>query len=205
MTTKNLVRLAFLISCTAVMFVVFTVAAFGQVHANSFIHVQDFSKDGPHETTILNTFTFVKDHADAKCIAWFGSTMQGGNLREGIIALEGLDTETRLLGHGSFSIPTLIAFTGNDARQTDVPAGVIMTFNDTGLFFVPILHMGVGNYDGGTNKARVMTVIHELGHFLNAPGFQADFASMDKVEANNDLVEKNCRETINAAGKLPNF
>src|SRR5208282_84558 len=201
MTMKNLVHLAFLISCAAVLLTVSAVAAFGQVQSNSFIHVENFSKSGPQETTILNTFDYVKDHADAKCIAWFGSS----NLHDGIAAIEGTSPDTLLIAHGKFSIPSLVAFTGNDPKQTDIPAGVIITFNDAGLFFNAIPHMGVGDFDGGTNKAKVLVVIHELGHFLNARGFQEDFASQKRVEENNQLVEKNCADTIKAASKLPSF
>src|SRR5208282_995122 len=198
---KNIVRIAFWTSAILVTLVVFVCAAFGQEKPDAFVHVQDFSKAGPRQQTIVNTMDFIRGYDDAKCAAWFPA------LKDGIKSLEGDANvpDTVLIGHGKITPRSIVAFTGSNPKQTDLPVGVIVAFNDGSVFFTDIPGYNNGGFEGGTNQSRVLTVIHELGHMLDATGIMDDFASQDKVNANNDLVKKNCGATVKAAKKVKAF
>jgi hypothetical protein len=194
---KKIHRIAFWIAAGAVSFVVLAVSAFSQVTPSTKIHVTEFSKTGPQQQTIVNVMNFIKTHADDKCAAWFPS------LQAGIAALEGdgVTSDIVLIGHGVFSPNSVVAITGNNPKQADLPSGVVMTFNNTGLFFFKLPNFSVSGYEGGTSELQVLTVIHELGHFLNTPGIIDDFGQQKLVEQNNEAVKVNCGRTIKAAKK----
>jgi hypothetical protein len=58
-----------------------------------------------------------------------------------------------------------------------------------------------GQYKGGTNPAKVEILLHELGHAVNAPGFQADYNSQNKIDANDRIIMTGCKSVLKAAGK----
>jgi hypothetical protein len=43
--------------------------------------------------------------------------------------------------------------------------------------------------------------LHELGHAVNAPGFQADYNSQNKIDANDRIIMTGCKSVLKAAGK----
>ena len=61
----------------------------------------------------------------------------------------------------------------------------------------------MGGYTGGTTRAQVFILLHELAHFTNAPGFQSDLGDPVATASNDSLVNKNCGRTINAAKNIP--
>jgi hypothetical protein len=48
----------------------------------------------------------------------------------------------------------------------------------------------------------VEILLHELGHAVNATGFQADYGSPSKAAANDHIVMGGCKNVIKAAGKF---
>ena len=184
-----------------------------QTTPDTFIHVTEFSKRGAHQDTIKITLAFIVGNADAQCKA----TLPG--LIEGVLALTGgplgNDDEAVLIGHGAFTPRNISAFTGNDTKRTDAPAGTIVFVNDNGGFFVStfttdevnqrhkIFKYQFHGYDGGTNQAKVIILLHELAHFLNVA--QPDFANQGAVDANDALVANGCKSVLKAAGKAQQF
>jgi len=61
----------------------------------------------------------------------------------------------------------------------------------------------VAGYVGGSSQAQVETLLHELGHWLKAPGFQDDFNNPKAGQANDNLVKQHCGKTLNAAKNIP--
>ena len=119
------------------------------------------------------------------------------------------------IGYGDFDARTVSAFTGNNPKQTDLPAGFAVAINSLGAFFVGTytdagrtLTLTANGYGGGTSQALVAMLLHELAHILNnaglgAVGFQHDFNNQ-KAGANNDqMIRKNYQGTLNAARSLP--
>src|SRR5208282_3200794 len=197
---RNNLHIANVVS-TLLTVLLLTACCSAQVKPGSFVHVGNFSKSGPQQQTIINTMDFIRGYDDAKCAAWFPA------LKGGIKSLEGDASvpDTVLIGHGKITPGSIVAFTGSNPKQTDLPVGVIVAFNDDSVFFTDIPGYNNGGFEGGTNQSRVLTVIHELGHMLDATGIMDDFASQDKVNANNDLVKKNCGATVKAAKKVKAF
>ena len=77
------------------------------MHAEG-IHVKNLNKSGAEQQTIVNTFDFIKENADAKCLAWMPA------MKESIVILEGdaKNPDTVLLAHGDVQPSSIVAFTG---------------------------------------------------------------------------------------------
>jgi hypothetical protein len=56
----------------------------------------------------------------------------------------------------------------------------------------------ISGINPGSQRQGVFTMIHELAHLLNVPGFRSDGKSQDNVRRNNDDVWQNCQQTIKA-------
>jgi hypothetical protein len=117
------------------------------------------------------------------------------------------DEQTVLVGHASYT-PSVSAFTGNNEKQTNVPQGYAITVNATGAFYKDTftdaaqgirVGLTVGGFKGGTAQAQAFIVIHELGHFLKAKDFKADFGNPAAGAYNDDLIKKKCSKTLSAA------
>jgi hypothetical protein len=192
--------------------------------AHGQVRVINPSKTGPQQESIYRTLDFITANMDAPC----GATLPMA--KDMIIALEGESLSARtvgnldmvLIGHGIFVDTTVAAFTG----ATKETVGYLVTVADNGGFFtaneqteglkMPTgseigMTMGgtkttflviAGKYRGGTNEAKVEILLHELGHAVNATGFQADYGSPSKAAANDHIVMGGCKNVIKAAGKF---
>jgi RHS repeat-associated protein len=83
--------------------------------------------------------------------------------------------------------------------------GQAITVNTLGAFFnssynnIP-LTTDRGRINGGTPQAQVFIVLHELAHTTNTISADGD-KPQSVVDANDKTIEKNCSQTIKAAGK----
>jgi RHS repeat-associated protein len=170
-----------------------------------FIHVKNASKTGPQQDRIRKVMTWISDNIDTECANWLG------NAQETISNLLGdpANTDTVLIGHGDFDVSTVAAFYGNNPKQTDLPEGYAITVNRTGAFFNAEINVGgtmkaatVAGSLGGSNQAQVAILIHEIAHFLGAPGFKSDFGDPAAGRDNDNLLRQKCGRTIGAAGKM---
>lgn len=178
------------------------------------MHVTNASSDGPNQALIVSVFGKIKTALDAdassahpSCSSWLkaGSTTVETLLTGGDPA-----NPVNNFGHGVFSIKSVSAFTfgrNPDGSPLGVPANFAITVNDNGAFFKATddkgnaFSVGKRRYNGGTLKAQANILIHELGHVLSdagagASGFQHDFGILKAGEANNALVDQNCRLLI---------
>ncbi len=57
-------------------------------------------------------------------------------------------------------------------------------------------------YRGDSNQAKVVILLHELGHATNAPGFVPDYGSPSKVDHNDSLITNGCKNVVKSAGKF---
>jgi hypothetical protein len=163
----------------------------------------NFSQSGPNQTAIETELRALQNliPADASCSSW----LQGTGDNQGIDAKQYIDAmfQFHAIGHGSFGSWEPDAFTG--ASQVE-PPGILLTVNDDGGFFKPTdyfggpLNEGPRSYQGGTQRARDLILIHEMAHGITAKGFQHDYengaAKMGIIKENNKLVDKNCRKLI---------
>jgi predicted Zn-dependent protease len=186
----------------AILFIMLFISVRG--HAETAFVVTNVSKQGPHQQSIYNALDFITAHADSKC----SQALPG--LATMIAALEGdrHNEATILIGHGTYNAMTG-AFTGNDGS---VPEGYFITVNDASTFFTdavpghPNQYLMVAlRYRGGTPQSQVFVLMHELGHVLEAPGFLADYNSIDNVMHNDSIIEKSCHAVIDAAGNRGSF
>ncbi len=164
-----------------------------------FIRVKNPSKGGANQDRIRAVLNWIKTNVDKDCANWLGGI---GGAIDSILG-DPADERTVLIGHGEFDDSAIGAFTGNAPSQTDIPDGYAMTVNDTGLFFKSISGMTAGGYNGGTSQAQVFIMLHELGHWLNAGGYQSDFDNQDAGKSNDNLVKQKCGKTLNGAKNIP--
>jgi RHS repeat-associated protein len=178
-----------------------------QGNSNSnFIHVGDPSKTGSDEDRIRDVLGWIQANIDPNCAKWL-SGVSG--------AITGLlgnpaQPDTVTIGYGTFDTRNVAAFTGNNPNQTDLPPGYAITINAIGAFFVGTYTqnghgygLSTNGYAGGTSQAQVSILLHELAHLLNATGFQPDFQNPQAGAKNDNLIQKNCKKTLNAAKNIP--
>ena len=90
-------------------------------------------------------------------------------------------------------------FTANERSTPDTPSsGLGMTMGEHETTFLQIAHQ----YKGGTNQAKVVILLHELGHATSAPGFVPDYGDQSKVDHNDSLVTNGCKNVVKSAGKF---
>jgi hypothetical protein len=162
------------------------------------------SAEGGNQTIILNVYQKILAALPSypSCSNWLKGTggLQGYNGQTYINQLIGPPV---LFGHGAFDANHLrngaISFSKG---TTGIPAGIIVTVNDNGSFFNAspgpgqVFHVGVRNYPGGSLAAQAEILIHELGHDLYISGFQNDNGITKAGNANDALVDQNCRSLI---------
>ncbi|HEU0120872.1 MAG TPA: hypothetical protein VFQ91_10135 [Bryobacteraceae bacterium] len=91
----------------------------------------------------------------------------------------------------------IAAFTNSGG--TDIAAGyAAMVCSTNSAFFIGGLRFKVnaGKINGGTYKATVFIILYELGHAVSANGFQNDFGNNDAGKANDKMIEKECKKTL---------
>ena len=163
--------------------------------------VDNPSKTGVQQQSIYRTLDFISTNMDASCAATLPMA------KEMIAALESdrVNEQTILIGHGNFVNSNVAAFTG----ATKGTEGYLIIVSNTGAFFtanerstettfLQIAHQ----YKGGTNQAKVVILLHELGHATSAPGFVPDYGDQSKVDHNDSLVTNGCKNVVKSAGKF---
>jgi RHS repeat-associated protein len=165
---------------------------------SSILTVTDFSKTGLKQNVIWNTLSFMRaafvDGIDPDCEKWLDGVV--GRIGD-LLGTTGRP-EDSYVGHGVFSDPTVNAF--NATGGTNVPVGAAaIVVNDNGAFFSSSQSTANGTIRGGTFQAQVFIMLHELGHSLDAKGFQPDRGNDAAGRANNDLVLQNCKRMLNWA------
>jgi hypothetical protein len=172
-------------------------------------------------TTILTLKAALLAEGDpppaGSCAAWLATSGNAGVAMLDALLLkhsEGGDEKDRF-GHGIISrLPDKISASSQENRIAaftygynpgQVPVGVpsyfAVTFNDYGAFFGAVdrstgRELREGPYAGGTVRARVRILVHEVAHLLRVPGFRSDFSN-DVFQKTNDLkVEQNCGRLV---------
>jgi hypothetical protein len=169
------------------------------------LNVTNPSNQGPNQNTISSILQ--KKLTALPNNATCNSGLQGAGSMAGVSgsSLIQAQLQANSFGHGAFNILAEAAVSGNlnaDRSSIGVPVSYAFTVNDQGPFFnaTDILgrHFSYGprNYHGGTLKAQAAILLHEYGHQLTITGFQHDVGVPKAQNANNDLVDKNCRQLI---------
>jgi RHS repeat-associated protein len=155
------------------------------------LHVTNVSKSGSNYSKVVSTLQWIAANIDPTCLAFLQSG--GGNLATSVNDL----TDNSLLAVANFT-STIAAFTG--IGGTDLPAGTAaIVVNNAGAFFNSGFTVDGGQYTGGTVQADVFIMLHELGHLLNANGFQSDYGNSKAGQSNDNLISTNCSATLQAA------
>ena len=180
------------------------------------LHVSDASSTGPNQAVIVSVFGKIKTALDAEstsstpvCSSWL---KEGSTVIQTLLIGNDPAHPSNNFGHGVFDIPTISAVHGGNSKNPDgtpigIPNNFSITVNDNGAFFNATdpkgrsFLVGKRQYAGNTLKAQATILIHELAHVLadasvGASGFQNDFGMPKAGEANNALVDKNCRSLI---------
>jgi hypothetical protein len=180
--------------------------------------VDNPSKTGVQQESIYRALDFISTNMDASCAATLPMA------KEMIAALESdrVNEQTILIGHADFTHLDAAAFTGS---TKDTPAGYLILIANKGAFFTadertvpaPSPSSGLGmtlggdttlsnliahQYKGGTNQAKVVILLHEIGHATSAPGFVPDYGDQSKVDHNDSLVTNGCNKIVKFAGKF---
>jgi hypothetical protein len=180
-----------------------------ELHAQ--VAVENPSKQGPQQESIYRTLDFINANMDAQCTATLPMA------KEMIVALEGrtgdktvavIDPNMILIGHGDFPHSMIAAFTGATAQTV----GYLIIVANAGAFYTEVVpaefkkndgnYLAIAHqYHGGTNQAKAVILLHELGHATNAPGFLSDLGSQAKIDHNDAIILRGCKSVIKAAGK----
>lgn len=142
---------------------------------------------------------------DPHCLSFLESGIAGGSrsiFNQYFNALTGASGGTPLAGAADFSGTQ---FAGLNGMANDYAFGYAITINSSGAFFSGAV--GVGYADkfasdmnklvGGTPPAQNFILLHELAHYFQANGFNPnDTGSVAAQKMNNDLIWKNCANTI---------
>jgi len=152
------------------------------------VSVTNIQKSGKDYDRVSARFSDILNAIDPKCLSFLQSgstnlsTYVNDLLSNNLVAVANYTT-------------TIAAFTGS--AGTTMPAGTAaMVVNDSGAFFSSNFTVDQGQLTGGTARAQVFILLHELGHALGAIGFQPDFGSPSAGKSNDSLINKNCSKTL---------
>jgi RHS repeat-associated protein len=152
------------------------------------LQVTNVQKSGRDYDQVENRFWDIENAIDPDCLSFLQSG--GGNLGSYVGDL----LSNNLLAVANFT-SNIAAFT-NSAGSTLPPGTAAITVNDTGAFFSNRFTVDQGNLIGGTARAQVFILLHELGHALGAQGFRPDLNDRKAGKANDKLVDTNCKKTL---------
>ena len=120
----------------------------------------------------------------------------------GVVGIVDQITANSMIAHAEFSNDYIDALT--NGSNTNLSAGLAIAINDMGLFFNPSLLRDEAGYVGGSLRAQLMILLHELGHFTGAFGSNDnDQGDQAKIDANNNLIKQHCGAMIDAATVIP--
>ena len=69
-----------------------------------------------------------------------------------------------------------------------------------GLGYANVYASQIGSLIGGTVPAQMFILLHELAHYFLANGFIMNDPTKAQQAANNDMIWKNCSQTIQGLG-----
>jgi hypothetical protein len=154
---------------------------------SQFIHVTNVSTSGPNQDTIMKILEYIKNNINDDC----------KNHLPGVVGFIDDIMNNSMIAHAEFDT-SINAFIGG-TQHDDLPAGIAIAVNDLGLFFNPSLTNNVAGFEGGTSKAQLLILLHELGHITQAFGpNENDFGDQSKVNANNNFIKQHCGAMIDA-------
>ena|ERR1035437_5565490 len=161
------------------------------------IAVTNPSKTGPQQESIYRTLDFISTNIDMQC----NTTLP--MVQDMIKVLEGdrVNPDLVLVGHGTFERAGVAAYTG----ATPQTVGYLIMIADNGGFFTdkaddPKYFIQIAHkYHGGTNAAKVETLLHELSHALGVA--EADYNNTAAGDRNDKRISDNCGKTLKLAEK----
>jgi RHS repeat-associated protein len=152
------------------------------------VHVTDLTKSGANYDKVSGRLGDIRKTIDPDCLSYLQSG--GGNLGTYVSGL----LSYGLLGVANFN-PSIAAFTGT--AGTDLPDGAAaIVVNNNSAFFNSGYSTDQGKITGGSAKAQVFILLHELAHALGAKDFQSDYGNKDAGKANDSKIESNCKKTL---------
>jgi RHS repeat-associated protein len=153
------------------------------------ITITNLSKTGSSYNTVNNRLTDIENEIDEDCLRFLQSG--GHELGRHIRDLR----DSNLLAVGRFNRNDIAAITGT--YGSNLPEGeAAIVVNANGAFFRSAYTVNQGKLTGGTAKAQVFILLHELAHSLEAKGFLADLNNASHGEANDRKIEANCAKTL---------
>ena len=150
--------------------------------------VRNVQKSGKEYNTVAKTLQNILDSIDPDCLAYLQSG--GNNLSDYVAGL----LSNSLLAVADFAA-NLAAFTGTFGTDL-APGTAAIVVNNNGAFFNGDYTVDQGAIQGGTAKADVFIMLHELGHALGANEFQNDYNNIQAGHANDQLIQQHCQRTL---------
>ena len=150
--------------------------------------VNNLQKSGKNYDQVTKTLQKILDSIDSNCLSFLQSG--GQNLQSYVSDL----LSSNLLATGSFAV-NIAAFTGTGG--TSLAAGqAAIVVNNYGAFFNSGWVLDQGKIQGGTSEADAFILLHELGHALDANGFQSDLNNWQAGNSNDKLIDQHCQKTL---------
>ena len=166
------------------------------------------NSDPQFQNVLTGLLDFVAKNVDSDCSKWLLTGTSGNPLTnqpfESIAEVADLLYGQNMIGYAVVfgSDPKAV----NNASTGSGVGGFAIVFNLRGSTFErgaprssgDTFNRQITNINPGSQRAGLFTMIHELAHFLNVPGFRSDANSRSAGNLNNDDVWKNCQKTIGA-------
>jgi hypothetical protein len=170
-----------------------TVAEWDDTHprpsAPTKLVVKNLTKAGTYYNAARKTLEEILAHIDSDCLSF----LQSGGFKF-TPTISGL-LSGNLLAVADF-VNNVAAFTGTSGSNIQ-PGVASIVINNNSAFFNTSYTVDQGKIQGGTPKAGAFILLHELGHLLEAKGFQPDLNNSKAGTSNDNLISQHCQKTLN--------
>ncbi len=127
---------------------------------------------------------------DEKCLKFLNSGGQNAVRTIGDYFSNGL------LATGTFERANIAAINSTMGSSISQPGYAAIIVNDVGAYNSSRYRLNRGSIVGGTERAKVFILLHELAHSLEAKDFKSDLDKPSVGDENDKLLSVNCEKTI---------
>src|SRR5581483_1228270 len=151
-----------------------------------------------HDKSVDEAWTKLKDAIlnDPDCMKWINTSSKTPT---SAAFSKWMDAELSAIGYAAISDPAVAAISNTSSYVPNFD----MLINTSGGFYNGNGNAGylsnnqtISRINFNTDRFREFTILHELGHLLQIPGFLGNDTTDATTKQNNNLIGQNCQKTI---------